>query len=200
MTTAAPPPALTATEKQNLKYGPYRLMHMDYFRQIGKPDAIFKCLTIGTRNPNYPNQPVGKLGFFENDLKEDMYFELMTFKGDLIPADDRQLYILPFDPHFTSDTAKYQFSERDNNATKVPMYYVGVEHCFKVNKATGSRQTPPAIQIIQSAFVEPDEFSIQEELADMAFDKMTARDHICVALKIPHSNHGWINDLIEKSL
>lgn len=37
------------------------------------------------------------------------------------------------------------------------------------------------------------------ELEDVSFKDMTLRDYACIHLKIPKSNHGWLNELIRSA-
>lgn len=43
------------------------------------------------------------------------------------------------------------------------------------------------------------EDKVFEELEDVPFKDMTLRDYACIKLKVPQSNHNWLNDLIRFS-
>lgn len=126
-----------------------------------------------------------KLGFFESELKGDIYFELTDFNQiSLDPK--RQLYRLNFDPNYATNSDKFFFVEI--SPTGGPQYYIDMRSCEPVTM-------PVQVELSTNSFISDDETE-----NDIAYSQLTARDHACMILRVPQSNHAWLNDLIERAI
>ena len=177
------PPAKPLTRNERVAI--IRKHHESLFAKLGIPNAFFGCKSITERSGAQFTLPIGKIGFFESEVKTaDFYFEITDFTPE-IKDPSRQLYVLKFDPHY-NNSPKYQLVE--NTPTGKPMYFIDPADFVKVNWP------------IDAPAVNEDEFLIPTKKEDFSQDQLTARDMICVQLRIPDSNKQWINDLISKAL
>ena len=161
----------------------HRMFHQPLFNALGAPEAFYDCRSMNIGKPKEPYFiPEARVGFFPSmlDKGEDIYFELTNFDW-AITDPTRTLYKLKGNPHYKSDTDKYDYREKTHAGSQ---YYVALEDC----------------EIVSFPTVFMDEFAVPVPKEDMALDKLTARDRVCVDLKVPDSSHEWINELIRKSL
>ena len=176
MTTTAPP--MTPKEIRFLKVKAVRQKHESLLSAHNVSEKQFGCKSAVT-NPGPFELPMGKVGFFESELKNgDFYFEITTLD---IETTNGVLYKLTFDPNFKTNTDKYQFIAV--TPTKNPMYYV--------NPTSFERVVFP---------VSEDPFELPTFKEDSPLSELTARDHACIILKVPDTNKEWLNDLIAKSI
>lgn len=172
--------------KRPAKVAVFRKYHEQVLKALGGADAFFACKSITMGDFKDYKLPAGKVGFFESELKGDCYFEMTTY--DIASTDqNRQLYLLPYDPHFKQDNLKYELVEL--TPAKNPQYYVEIKSFKKV-------YMPVAVNTEDDEF----DFPVVKQGDDMSQDKLTARDRVCIDLKVPESNHEWINELIRKSM
>ena len=186
--------SLSPIERKHLSYAPFRIYHENYFASIGHTHARYYCKSYSGTS-NYPHL-AGRLGFFKGEMEEDIYFEITSFTPS-ITDETRQLYKLKYKPHYRSDTDTYLYVDGDKSPSKHPMWFVHLDDCERIVKPQA--KITPAVKAKAKA-PKKTAFSLAEILEDMPYEKMTARDHICVALKIQRSNHAWINEIIEQSL
>jgi hypothetical protein len=130
------------------------------------------------------------IGFFPSELskEDDVYIELTN--RDNIPVNETAtLYKLAFNPHYKTEY------EEDIDPVKGPSslrYLVPVAKLELVDVWT----TP----IVNQEFELPQrEEEGPNEYKDCHISELTARDQVCIKLRIPESNKEWINDLIKKS-
>lgn len=161
----------------------HRKHHLKLFNALGIPEAFYDCRSLTVGKPRDPYFiPENRVGFFSLilDKGEDIYFELTNFDCGITDP-SRTLYKLRGNPHYKSEPDKYDYREKTHAGAQ---YYVALEDC----------------EIVEFPTVFMDEFVLPIPKEDMALDKLTARDRVCVDLKVPDSSHEWINDLIRKSL
>ncbi len=156
-----------------------RKHHEPLFEALKIPNAYFDSKA---RNAKLPGT-IGAVGFFESQLKdsEDIYFEINDFSQKVIDP-KRTLYKLKANPHFSSEPEKYQYIA---DTPAGPQYYVAMNH-FEEVRYPGIKD--PVIEVREIT-----------DWGDIHLDNLTARDWACIHLKVPQSNHKWLDDLIKQS-
>lgn len=131
------------------------------------------------------------VGFFPSELaKEDDVFIELTNRDNIPVNDTPTLYKLAYNPHYKEEY------EEDIDPVKGPSslrYLVPVSKLELVDVWTNA--------VINQEFELPQrEEEESNEYKDCHISELTARDQVCIKLRIPESNKEWINDLIKKSL
>ena len=166
----------TKSEIRKEKTTQLRKYHEPIFRKLGIPDAYFLL-----KSKSF-NIPVGKVGFFQNELTQgkDIYFELTDFGLNIIDA-KRPLYVLRGDAGFQSNPTKYQFIE----TSQISLYFVSMEDVKEVTETAGDM----VIEIKEE---------VNREDGDI-IGGMTDRDYAAIHLRVPQSNKPWLNTMINQA-
>ena len=156
------------------------------FKKLGVMNPYF-TIKMSFLKTGFREQMVG---FFPSELaKEDDVFIELTNRDNIPVNDTPTLYKLAYNPHY-----KEEYSE-DIDPVKGPSslrYLVPVSKLELVDVWTNA--------IVNQEFELPQrEEEGPNEYKDCHISELTARDQVCIKLRIPESNKEWINDLIKKS-
>lgn len=158
------------------------------FKKLGVMNPYF-TIKMAFLKSGFKEQVVG---FFPSELnKEDDIFIELTNRDNIPVNDTATLYKLAYNPNYRDEY------EEDIDPVKGPSslrYLVPVSKLELVDVWTNT-VTNQEFELPQR-----EEEETSNEYKDCHVSELTARDQVCIKLRIPESNKEWINDLIRKSL
>ena len=150
-----------------------RKKHQPYFDAEKTPEASF----IPKMAHFVPGLEGLHMGFFESEMKEDVYTEMVSMQ---LESEDpsRTLYKVRYNPHFEEEYAKS--APMSNGSCR---YFIPLDEMEAIDptKSENKKITIPK---------DPD--------ADLPMDQMTMRDYVAIHTGKPVSFKPWLNELIQK--
>jgi hypothetical protein len=142
---------------------------------------LLKNYGISTVNCAFRGVYGDTVGLFENDCNggEDFYFVPTKQAGAVSTIDE--VYMIP------KDTVSEYKSK--------PIYdgKTFFKYQFNMREATQIYAKVPLVNLVTK--VQPKQLPGD----DLSYHELSARDRICIELKVPKTAHAWLNDLIVES-
>lgn len=160
--------------------------------------------------PKLAYKPLGKteeyISFFENEINHgaDVYVEFADREFFLQNKNDRELYRLRYNPHYSTEYEKLAaIEEGKSDRYIIPIAElvliqkdpIVADTAFEISEeATPVLKTKPVV-VSQPEIDFP---KLIDPTTDAAFELMTLRDYACIHLKKPVSNKPWLNQIIKQ--
>lgn len=151
--------------------------HKDFFENVNEKYQFIPKFAFYKKGTTIRDGKV--LQFFESELEKPVtiFTELINKNGDYEDP-SRTLYKLPHNPFFREEYESVVKSNSKGEEYKI--YYIKFEELILINK----KETKKINTTLTGD--------------DLKWEDLTARDRICIELKIPYSNKDWLNKLITK--
>lgn len=163
-----------------------REKHQPLFDALGVPDAVFI-----PKMAHFVTDLDGlHMGFFESELNhgEDVYTEKVS-KHIESEDPDRTLYKIPYNPYFRDE---YETSEPTSSGSV--RYFIPVDE-MEIVKAAGEPKTKKE----EFSFATKSDDDITGYDNNPILANATLKDFAAIMLKVPNSEHEWLNEMIKKA-
>lgn len=162
-----------------------RKKHQPLFDALGVPDAVF----IPKMAHYVPDLEGLHMGFFESELDHggDVYTEKVS---KYIESEDetRTLYKITYNPFF-----KDEYATSEPTASGSVRYFIPVDE-MEIVRAPEKKAKPKSDKIDFSFTKSSGGTGMNPKLADASL-----RDFAAIMLRVPNSEHEWLNEMIKKA-